>query len=215
MPTYHATYPRTRTTFRLPFPPPPPIGGAASCALIPAFTASISTPDGSAGEYGDTLLVSCGHGCGGEGTFCRRFVPSDSDIVVFDTDVDFDPPFAGCLPLTGVAGAGVVSVCVAVSVLYGGFGTLSGLSIWIWNEIISKSCFSVGRNHMSKAARILVNPPHSTRCQTHTGLADQAAHTTQASLEHPTPHISAHKHRREASASRECTSEQEKRTYCS
>lgn len=80
--------------------------GAASCALIPAFTVSISTPDGSAGEYGDTRLVKAGQGCGGVGTFSRRFV-SGGEMVVFDTEVAFEPPFAGCLPFTGVAGAGL------------------------------------------------------------------------------------------------------------
>ena len=146
-----SVYARTRTTFRFPFPPPPPpTGGADSCALIPALTASISTPDGSAGEYGETLLVSCGHGCGGAGTFCRRFVPGDGDIVVFDTDVDLDPPFAGCLPFTGVAGAGVASGCAVASVSYGGLGLLSGLSSWIWNEIISNSCFSTSQTQKVK-----------------------------------------------------------------
>ena len=97
---------------------------------MPDFTVSMRTPDGSAGEYGDTLFVRGGHGCGGERTFGRRF-DSGGEMVVFDTDVAFDPPFAGCLPLTGVAGTGVSATCGCGSVSYGGLGTLSGFSIWI------------------------------------------------------------------------------------
>lgn len=141
--------PRTRTTFRLPLPPPPGRPGADSCALIPALTASMSTPDGSAGEYGDTLLVSGGHGCGGGGTFGGRFVPGEGEIVVFDTEPVPEESlvlaFAGCFPFDGVGGAGASVVCAGGSVLYGGLGTLSGLSIWIWSAIISRSCFSAGR----------------------------------------------------------------------
>ena len=72
---------------------------------MPAFTVSISTPEGRAGEYGETRLVSGGQGCGGDGTLAGSFVPGDGDIVVFATDA-FDSPFAGCFPLTGVAEAG-------------------------------------------------------------------------------------------------------------
>ena len=90
--------------------------GAAS-ALMPAFTVSISTPEGSAGEYGETRLVSCGQGWGGEGTLAGRLVSGDGEIVVFDTEVALDPPFAGCLPLSGVDGAGGSVVWGAGSVL--------------------------------------------------------------------------------------------------
>ena len=105
----------------------------------------MSTPDGSAGEYGDTLLVRGGQGWGGAGTFCRRCVPGEGEMVVFDTEpvpeVSFVLGFAGCLPFAGVGGAGSAG-CTGGSVLYGGLGTLSGLSIWICSAIISSSCFS-------------------------------------------------------------------------
>lgn len=45
-----STHWRTLTTFRFPLLLPPPTPGAASCAFIPAFIVSMSTPDGNAGE---------------------------------------------------------------------------------------------------------------------------------------------------------------------
>lgn len=69
-------------------------------------------------------------------------------MVVFDTepvpDVSFELGFAGCLPFDGVDGAGAAASAAWTggSVLYGGLGTLSGLSIWICMAIISRSCFS-------------------------------------------------------------------------
>jgi hypothetical protein len=61
-------HPRTLTTFLFPFPLGiPPIFPCPSVALMPARTASISTPDGIAGEYADTRDLSAGWGSGGEG----------------------------------------------------------------------------------------------------------------------------------------------------
>src|SRR5216684_7726624 len=61
-------YPRTRTTFRFPFPPGiPPATPCPSVAFMPARMVSISTPDGKAGECADTRDLRAGWGSGGEG----------------------------------------------------------------------------------------------------------------------------------------------------
>ena len=134
---------------------------------MPAFTVSISTPEGRAGEYGETRLVSCGQGWGGEGTLAGRFVPGDGEIVVFDTEVAFDPPFAGCFPLGGAEGAGGSVVWGVGSESYGALGTLSGLSIWIWSEIISRSCFSGYKAQLSSTSSA-----KAANQATRVGLAD-------------------------------------------
>lgn len=136
---YHAL---TLTTLRFPFcpplaadPAPPGTAPALSCALIPAFTVSISTPVATAGEYADTRVVS--GGCGSGGTARRR------PLRLFAVTGDLLAFGAGCLPFPAgnlvddptVVGLGDANV-------YGSLGTISGLSSWIWDDIFSNSCFS-------------------------------------------------------------------------
>jgi len=77
---------------------------------MPAFTVSINTPEGNAGEYGDTLLVRGGYGLGGLGGLGRRFFDVAEGVAVLivtvaDVDEAFDPlADAGCFPfITAVA----------------------------------------------------------------------------------------------------------------
>ena len=88
-------YPLTRTTFLFPFwaplaaVAPPGTVPTLSCAFIPAFTVSINTPDGTAGEYAERRLANDGCGSGGTGK-CRP------RLCLIEISVAFE---AGCLPL--------------------------------------------------------------------------------------------------------------------
>jgi hypothetical protein len=136
----------TLTTFLFPFWAPPaadPAPGnipALSCAFIPAFTVSINTPVGNAGEYGDTWFASGGCGSGGIGTRRPLGLTAGADLTAFD---EGDLPFV--VDLVGIA-----VVCLGAAKVYGGLGILSGLRRWIWSDIFSNSCFSVHNTNQSR-----------------------------------------------------------------
>lgn len=99
-----------------------------SAGFIPALTVSTRTPVEIVGEYGDTRLAKGGRGSGGMGS---RRPPICLGCVAVG---DFDLVAAGCFPLADVAALVLGLDCTLESggnVLYGCFGTLSGLSICI------------------------------------------------------------------------------------
>ena len=93
-----------------------------SVAFMPARTVSISTPDGTAGEYDDTRDLSAGWGSGGDGT--ERPVESIGFGFALDTcapAADFPVPALDFAGFAAGGGAGVGYV-------YGSRGTLSALT---------------------------------------------------------------------------------------
>lgn len=139
-----AHHPLTLTTFLFPLPMPAPGPGdpaapapaaPPSVAFMPAFTASINIPLGSAGEYGDTRLVSGGWGVGGMGKRRPPCFLGGLGVGAFDFD------------LADLGGFGA-DVGLGEAIVYGDLGMSAGLRRWIRSAIASKSCFSV-RHHRS------------------------------------------------------------------
>ena len=105
---------------------------------MPARTVSISTPDGTAGEYVDTRDLSAGWGSGGEGSGRPVRWKSFGFDFALDTCapvVDFPAPV---LDFVGFAVGGGTSG----GYVYGSRGISSVLTRCIWNEMVSRSCFS-------------------------------------------------------------------------
>jgi len=86
---------------------------------------SINTPLGNAGEYGDTLVVSGGHGAGGLGGFGRPFFSAAGAGVGVGREAGLDLavalPFAEgvafCADVLGRESSGVGEVARAVVVV--------------------------------------------------------------------------------------------------